>query len=226
MQHLHVKLKFLKPRVVPFPTLLGWLCLLCLCSALCLTWWYRGEAFLSHTERIPARVLVVEGWISVEGVRAAKEEYRQHGYEYVVTTGGLTGHNWDSRRWSYAAEAQKLLLRWGIPPDRVILAKPKSSEAQRTFESVIAVRDALREKGVNADAINVFTRGAHARRSRLTFAKVFGPETKVGVIAWLPPGYDNEPWWHSSDRTDDLLKETLGYWFELLLNAGRMSNRG
>ncbi len=50
------------------------------------------ESFLSVTERSPADVLVVEGWIGREGVRAAGEEFKQRGYQYVVATGGLTAN--------------------------------------------------------------------------------------------------------------------------------------
>ena len=82
----------------------------------------------------------------------------------------------------------------------------------------------LHAAGAMPSAINVYTRGAHARRSRLVFAKVFGPATKVGVISWQPTDFAAEHWWHSSERTEDLIKETVGYTFELLFNSGRLSN--
>jgi hypothetical protein len=88
----------------------------------------------------------------------------------------------------------------------------------------VAAWRALQTKEIQPTSINVFTRSSHARRSRLVFAKVFGSGTKVGVISWTPPGYENEPWWRSSERAIDFLKETVGYPFELLLNSGRWSN--
>ena len=82
----------------------------------------------------------------------------------------------------------------------------------------------LQANGIHPRAVNVFTRGAHARRSRLIAARVFGRETEVGAIAWIPGEYDQESWWESSERADDLLKETVAYPLELLLNSGRLSN--
>ena len=211
-------------RTIWWPTWPGWLLLLAIFAIPTALWWFRGEAYLSLTERQPADVLVVEGWIRIEGIRAAKAEFKQGGYRYVVATGGLTGEPWDVRRWSYAAEAEEQLLRMGVARDRVILATPKDTEVQRTFESALAVQAALRAKGIQAAGINVFTRGPHARRSRLIFAKVLASTNGVGIIAWAPPGSEHDPWWKSSERADDLLKETAGYWFELLLNSGRRSN--
>jgi hypothetical protein len=220
-----LKFKFLTPRTILLPTLFGWGCLFIAALLISGVWVLKGEAFLCITDRMPARVLVVDGWISVQGIRAAKDEFTQGKYEYIVTTGGLTGNSWDAKRWSHAVESRKMLLHWGVSPERIILAELKHTEAQRTFESVIAVRDALIAKGVRTDALNVFTRGAHARRSRLTYAKVFEPETKIGVIAWSPPGYDHKHWWDSSERTVELLKETAAYLYELILNSGRFTNQ-
>lgn len=72
--------------------------------------------------------------------------------------------------------------------------------------------------------MNIFTLSVHSRRSRLVFSKAFPSETSVGVVSWIPSTYKLAPWWKSSDRASDLLKETVGYFFELLLNSGRWTN--
>ena len=188
-------------------------------------WWFKGEAFLTCTDRQPADVLIVEGWVGVEGVPAAKEEYARGGYHYIVVTGGLTGKRWTARRWSQVDVAAIELGRMHVPSDRIITAPTLESEEQRTFATAISAKRTLQAKGIKPGSINVFTLGAHARRSRLIHAKAFGSGTKVGVVAWLPKDYGNGPWWRSSERAESLLKETIGYWFELLLNSGRTSNR-
>jgi hypothetical protein len=58
----------------------------------------------------------------------------------------------------------------------------------------------------------------------VVFAKVNSHGAKIGVIAWLPPEYKMEPWWRSSERSKELLEETRGYLYEVLLNSGRHSN--
>ena len=193
-------------------------------SLLAVSWFIYGESLLEVTHRLPAGVLVVEGWIGREGVRAAVAEFEHGGYQYMVSSGGLTSGRWDDQPASYAEMAAREMIRLGVPKERIIIATARYTESRRTFESAVAVWRALRVSNTKPDAVNVFTFGPHASRSFLVFAKVLGSETKVGVIAWLPRDYKTGHWWRSSDRSKDLLKETVGYIYEVLLNSGRGSN--
>jgi hypothetical protein len=189
-------------------------------------WWcVWGESFLSLTGRVPAEILVVESWIGRAAVRAAAAEFELHGYRYIVTAGGLaTGKGWEEEGWSYAERAGRELVQAGIPEDRIIVATATNSESQRTYQSAVAVLTALRARNLRPVAINVFTFGPHARRSRLIFAKVLGLRTQVGIIGWTPSDDRHVPWWQSSDRARELLTETAGYLYEALLNSGRSSS--
>jgi len=187
-------------------------------------WFAYGEKFLSLTERQPADVLVVEGWIGREGISAAVDEFEQGGYRYLVATGGLTSGRWEDEPTSYAEMAAHKMMELGVPKDKVIIATGESTERHRTFESAVAVWRALHDVGIKAATFNVFTLGPHARRSALVFAKVNAGSTKIGVIGWLPKEYKAEPWWRSSERSRDLLDETVGYLYELLFNSARHSN--
>jgi uncharacterized SAM-binding protein YcdF (DUF218 family) len=216
--------RFIQRQSVWWPTLLGWISIFVFVSGGGLLWWFNFESFLSRTDRLPADTLIVEGWIGVEGVRAAKAEFEQGRYRYIVTVGALTDNRWGPQRWNYATEAAELLVRLGVPSERVIESRSEETVAQRTFASAVAARQNLSLRGIKPAKANVFTRGVHARRSRLLFAKVLGPETEVGAISWTPASAAKGPWWHSTERADDLLKETAGYLYELLLNSGRFTN--
>jgi hypothetical protein len=211
-------------RTVWWPTLWGWLCLLALAAAPALFWFFRGESFLSVTDRVPADVLVIEGWIGDEAVRAAGAEFYRGGYRYVATTGGMTSDRWDRHRYIYAEISADVLFEMGLPRDRVIVASPRETDIQRTFQAATAVWRALQARGIHPAGLNVFTIGPHARRSRLVFAKVFPRGTKVGAISWTPPGSLAEPWWQSSERGEEFLKQTVGYFLEAMTNSGRLSN--
>ena len=211
-------------RTIWYPTRPGWMVLSAVFGMPTVLWCFFGENFLSHTERLPAEVLIVEGWIGFEGVRAAKAEFEQGGYSYIVTAGALTDGRWGPERWNYATEARALLLREGLPADKVIAAPALETVNQRTFESAAAVCRNLRFKNLHPSTVNVFTVGAHARRSRLVYAKVLPPETRVGVVSWTSVENRPGPWWNSSERAADLIKETAGWLFEALLNSGRTSN--
>jgi uncharacterized SAM-binding protein YcdF (DUF218 family) len=218
----HQRLRLIHRRTVWRPTRLGTICI-ALFFMIPLIWWCLfGESFLSVTERSPANVLVVEGWIGRDGVRAAAAEFRQYGYEFIVATGGLTAAvRWEEGGWSYAEGAEHELVRSGVPQDRIIVAHARDTETQRTYESATAVCQALQARGIRPKAMNVFTYGTHARRSRLVFAKTEEPETEVGIVSWVPSSYKTGPWWRSSDRAKELLTETAGYLFEVFLNSGR-----
>ena len=197
--------------IFPLPVILGvaWLC-------------STGESFFSLTRRLPAEALVADGWIGPDGIRAAAEEFKLGGYEYIVVTGDMTEEQRDQS--DDAVTAEQELIGLGIPKDKIVTVHSSHVVRQRTFASVAAAWKALETKGLRPKVLNVFTLGPHARRSRLVYAKVFGPATQVGVIAFVPPKYEVEPWWLSKQRTLCLLKELVGYPFEILLNSARSSN--
>jgi uncharacterized SAM-binding protein YcdF (DUF218 family) len=188
-----------------------------------LFWILEAEKFFSLNSPAHGDILIVEGWIDVEGADAAAALLKQpHStYKYVVAAGSLSGEKWNKRRWSYAEIAAIELHREGIPNDQIIVADSGAVESQRTFTTAVAAKRALEQKGIPVSVFDVFTRGPHARRSRLVFSKVFGGGVTVGVISWTPPGYDSGPWWKSSERSNDMIRETVGYFFELLLDSGR-----
>jgi hypothetical protein len=221
-----MKWRMFERRPVCWPTRLGWACFLLPALALLLGWCFYGESFLSPTSRLSADVLIVEAWTGRDGMPAAQREFQQGGYRLLVTAGGPTGESWAVRNWNYAELAAEELVRHGLPKDQLLVAPTNESENQRTYHAALAARRALEARGGLPAAINVWTRGVHARRSRLVFAKVFRPHTCVGVIAWSPLGATTGPWWKSSRRSRDFLEETVGYFFELLLNSGRWSNGG
>jgi DUF218 domain len=203
-----------------FPILLGAIAII---LVILVTWLCAcGESFFSLTDRLPAQVLILEGWIGYGGIRAAAAELEQGGYQYILTTGGQP----DDRPYSpsYAEIAGQELVQLGISNDKIIIAPTGEIERERTFKSSVAAWRALQTNGIHPEAINVLTLGPHARRTCLVYAKVFAPAAQVGVIAWTPPEYRLEPWWRSKVRTNCFLKEIFGYPFEALLNSGRISN--
>jgi hypothetical protein len=211
-------------RSIWCPTWLGAFCMIALLAGPMVWWYLGGESFLSATRRLPAEVLVVEGWIGEEGVRAAAAEFRQHDYRYVVATGGVTSERWEPDRWSYASLAERELIRSGIPRDQVIDASAGDVKNRRTYQAAVAVWRALQARGIQPKDVNVFTLGPHAARSRLVFAKVFGPGTRIGVVDWIPSDQVPGPWWRSSERAKELILETAGYLFEFVFNSGRSQN--
>jgi hypothetical protein len=217
--------RLVKRRTVWWPTWLGWL-IVAGCFVVTAGLWAKfGESFLAREDRRPAEVLIVEGWIGIEGIQAAKTEFEKGGYRYIVTAGTRLDNRWIVERWNAATEAAEILVRLGLPESRVIAAPTPGVATRRTFESALTVRDTLAVHKLTPECVNVFTLGVHSRRSQLIYAKVLPSTTNVGVVSWIPPDYHmDQPWWHSSERAIDLLKESVGYFWEAAFNSGRLSN--
>ena len=159
-------------RTLWWPTWIGW-CAIAVLLVIPAVWWFlAGDSFLSLTQRLPADVLVVEGWIGRNGVRAAAAEFEQRGYQYVVTSGGWSSGRWQNNRSSYAELARRELIQSGVPENKIIVATSKDTESRRTFESAAAAFQALQARHIKPKTLNMFTCGPHARRSQLVFAKV------------------------------------------------------
>ena len=214
--------RLLTRREMRCPTLAGWALIVLVAGGVATSWWFWGEGFLAITDRPGNEVLVVEGWIGHNGVRAAAAEFRGGKYRQIVATGGgMTNDRWDDVKTTYAEAAERDLVAAGVPPAAVILAIPRETENQRTFECALATYSALTRQLLHPHFLTVFTIGAHARRSRAVYAKAAPPGARVGVVAWRPPGESEGPWWHSSDRAAEFLKETVGSFYEFVCDSGR-----
>lgn len=180
-------LRLLRRCEVWCPTWSGWFVIGAL-LIIPLTWWFAfGESFLALTQRYPAEVLVVEGWIGRDGVRAAEAEFQRLGYQYIVATGNPEHEGWEDPLSSYAEMTERELIRSGVPSDRIIVASARDTQRQRTYESAVAAQRALQAKGIRPQALNVFTKGPHARRSRLVFAKILGRPRRSELLVGARP---------------------------------------
>src|ERR1700751_4993033 len=139
------------------PTWVSWFLIVAISLFLAAGWFTNGESFLASTHRLRADVLIVEGWIGREGVRAAVSEFDHGGYHYIVSTGGLTSGRWEDQPASYAEMAAREMIRLGVPKQRIIVATAAYTESHRTFESAVAVWRVLRVSNTRPQAVNVFT---------------------------------------------------------------------
>ena len=73
------------------------------------------------------------------------------------------------------------------------------------------------------DSIDVVTKGAHARRSRLLFEKVFGSDVKVGVIALRDRSYESSRWWRSSEGIREIPFQAIAYLYARFIFSERAS---
>jgi hypothetical protein len=191
----------------------GWLAALTLAllAAVLLVFW--AYPFLAVTERQPpSEYLVVEGWVPVDILKEAREEFSAGGYRKILVSGCIVYDEWaDKPNVTYADWGTSKLRRLGMPGDLIQPVPCLVQKKDRTYSSALAVKQWMDAHGVYPREINVVTEGAHARRSRLLFQKAFGPEVKVGIIAVPSPLFDSEHWWRTSEGVRDVIGEGIAY---------------
>lgn len=157
------------------------------------------HSFLSPTEPIPSKYLVVEGWIPDHATQAALKEFQKGGYEKIFVTGGPLGTGAPLAEYgSFAELGARVLVKLGAPREKVKAVPAPKVSRDRTYASAVALRDLLAASRESVNSINVVSVGAHARRTRFLFGKAFGESTRIGIISIPNLDYDPHRWWLSS----------------------------
>lgn len=215
-------------RKVVLPTLWGCLGIL-LMGALGIGLVLRGlHPFLSPTEPVGARLLVVEGWIPDEEMAQVVAKFHAGKYERIVTTGGPLPRVFASSSIRTFADLSRfLLVDCGLDPDSVLALPAPPSAQDRTFLSAVVVRDWSETQTPRVDALDVFSSGAHSRRSWCMFRRAFGPGVRIGIIAAEPSAYDARAWWRTSLGARTVLSEAIGWvWTETFFHPSPPGTHG
>jgi len=175
--------------------------------------------FLAPTQPVDGEILVVEGWLPIYALEKVKNRFQDGQYKLLITTGGnfTIGHPLSKYYKSWANIAASTLNVQGVPLEKIMLAPTTiPPKKDRTFQTALAVKKRLNEKGLNPTSIDVVSLGAHSRRTWLMFKKVF-PSVDVGVVTLEPKDYDVTRWWISSAGVRDVISEAVAYFYARLI---------
>src|ERR1043165_4414 len=155
-------------RECTLPTWRGWLAIVLGFFAIASTGIYEAYAFLSVSKPLPGGLLVVEGWAADQAMKAAITEFRRNHYEKIYITGGpiLWGAPLSEYK-TYAEGGAATLLKLGLPANSVQAVPSGWVMQDRTYTAAVALRDWLRQHGIQPTKIHLMSEGPHARRSRL-----------------------------------------------------------
>ena len=157
-----------------------------------------------------AQTLIVEGWLDEDSLDTALAVIARGRYRRVVVSGGPIDSWREGQSWStYAERASDYLRRHGATGIPVAAVAAPETAHDRTFASAVVVRDWLRGQGGSLDAVDLFSGGVHARRSRLVYRIAFGPDVEVGVLAAPPRRYALAHWWRTSEGAKAVLDEAI-----------------
>ncbi len=173
--------------------------------------------FLARDAPVPARVMVVEGWISIIALEAAADRFRADGYDMICTVGGPFPGEADDSPKNHALIVADQFLEMGFPPAQVFAVPSGEPQRDRTYTSARVLRDWFVERGGLPTALNVVTEGAHSRRSRLLFEEAFGDTVTVGVISIPVHTYDASHWWRYSEGVKEVISEGAAYLYARFL---------
>jgi len=209
---------FLQRRECLVPTFRGWL-VLGVVFALAGFALVRGiYPWLAVQDSIPGGVLVAEGWAPDRALALTIEEFQRHPYRGIYVTGiPMEKGAVLSEYGTFAELSAATLIRLGADPRTVQAVPTAEVRKDRTYASAVALRDWLRAHQIPADQVNVVSVGAHSRRTRLLFAKAFGPATRVGIIAIPHADFDTAQWWRSSQGFRIVTSEVIAYVYARLL---------
>jgi hypothetical protein len=200
------------------PTLRGWLLLLGIALAIGIYFIKSVDSFLSVNRPVAAEVLVVESWLPDYAYRGAVEEFQRGKYKYIITTGFTLAEPWLESKYKNAAEfGAANLAAMGVQTNAIIALPAPPEMRDRTYLSALPLRPWLDTRTPPLNAVNVYTLGAHARRTRLLFEKAVGKNVKVGVFAHPDKYYDAKHWWLSSYGFRKVMDEGIAYLYARLL---------
>ncbi len=200
------------------PTARGWVVLAGILVAFVAFVVRPMNSFLCLNRPVPAEVLVVESWLPDYALQGAVEEFKRGGYRYVITSGQEFTDAWIKARYRTAADfAAADLAALGLPSNTIVPVPAQKVVRDRTYASALAVRKWLESTGSPVRALNVYTAGPHARRSRLLFQKALGKKFKVGVISHPENSYDPKRWWTTMYGFSVVTGEAIAYLYARVL---------
>jgi len=168
--------------------------------------------FLAVTDPVAGDIMVVEGWLPRYAIATSVRDFKKEKYKLLVTIGVPFGIGSPLRRYGTSADLAASCVRsMGFDEEKLIAVSTPDVKRHRTYESAVQLKKWLRSSGLKIKALNVYTLGPHARRSRLLFMSVFAPDVEVGVVAVNSRDYEPNRWWAYSSGVRQVLDEAIAY---------------
>ena len=207
------RIGLIKRSTIWRPTLWAWLWLALLAGAAGIGGFRWIYPFLAVTDRVNAKVLVVEGWLpDITPIDAVVREFNEGHYELMIVTGGPTPKRELLGEFGTYAELTKAIMeKRGIDPNAIVAVPSLGVKRDRTYTSALALGQWMQAHRPSILAFNLVTLGAHGRRSRLLFQKAMGGGVRVGVISIGEQRFEAGQWWTSSSGMREVLGEAIAY---------------
>jgi uncharacterized protein len=172
--------------------------------------------FLAQNTTPVSKILVVEGWLPDSGLKNAIDYYRSNSYEYMILTGVPITQWTHSSPFSNMADASKETMRRYYFRDTIYTATiPNTILRDRTYATAVALKMTFEEWDSKVGSFDLYSMGAHSRRSYLMFRKAF-PAMKIGLIADTDLSFEPKSWYKTSRGFRIVFSELISYFYSRL----------
>lgn len=155
-------------------------------------------------------MIIIEGWLADAELKEAAQSI--HPGQIVITTGGPVIFGQKILHYdNYADLGAARLVEYGVPAEQIVSIPAPDTQRDRTYVSAQAARKRLEELGLFGKSANLYTIGAHGRRSFLMFRAVFGNDYPLGVMSVEPPAYDLKYWYRHSAGFKHVITEFISW---------------
>jgi hypothetical protein len=204
-------MKFLQKKAVWVPTVSGAVLILLILGLLFSGLFLGVCPFLAVSRPLPnAELVIIEGWMADEELREVLNEVDSN--QTMVVSGGpilfskkILGSS------TYAELGTVRLIDEGVDPARILTVSAPRTDRDRTYIAALAVRQRLEEEGLFGKPAELYTVGAHARRSYLLYQRAFGGEYPLGVSSIAPATYNFDQWYRYSLGVRHVCGELLAW---------------
>jgi len=205
--------KLVRKTEVQRPTAWGYLLIILLLAAIGTGLIFGLYPFLAQNRPLPqAELIIIEGWLEdAELVRVVAET--EPGTLWVTTGGPIKfgGSLFDEK--TYAEVTTVRLQKLGVSSEAIITASAPDVAADRTYAFALAARRALEERGLFGRPANLYTMGAHSRRSFLLYRLAFDSEGSLGVVSLENEELDLRHWCNSSLAFRQVVGELISWFY-------------
>jgi hypothetical protein len=217
-----MKLHLLRKKTCNVPTLLGWTVIFLFIGAALMVGIFNLYPFLSKTEIVNARVMVVEGWMPAFVIEKSVKEFKRNNYSMAFATGIPIDKGYDYlKQRTFADLGATTLKSLGLDSSKVIAVPANATKVDRTYTSGLALKHWLDSSGLSVDAVNVVSIGPHSRRSQFLFQRALGKKISVGIISYSDESYDPNRWWMSSNGFRSVTDELTAFLYARIFFKGK-----
>jgi hypothetical protein len=208
-------MKLFRKKEVWMPTGQGCLLLILLIAGLLYGVTIRLYPFLAQHHPVPnAEIIIVEGWLPDAELKEAVKGIQPG--QLVVTTGGPVTFGGGLIKEETHAEVTATRLRlMGLSDEKILCAPAPAVQYDRTYASALAARDGLKQRGLSGKSCNVYSLGAHSRRSLYLYKLAFGADYPIGIVSLDSQEADLRHWWRSSLAFKHVLGELTSWIYTL-----------